>query len=160
MADGEGTPAPKNQRPRDRFGRPLAWDAQSQLILEDYDALPLDENHRLAQGYLARRESFSAHEAWESAWRQAKGTEDEEFFKGLSQIGAGYTHYLRGNPAGAITLLTRGTGRIRRYPDGHHGIAVSELAGAAERSIAQLRGLKRGAELPGIEWPAMEPHNP
>lgn len=158
MSAGDGTGTAKSERPRDRFGRPLPWDAESQLKLEDYDALPIEVNHRLAREYLRQRESFSAHEAWESAWRRAKGTDDEEFFKGLSQIGAGYTHYLRGNPAGAVTLLSRGTARIRAYPDGHHGIAVQEFAASAERTIAALRGIGRGDALPDIEWPGPALH--
>lgn len=153
---GRDVPSPKNERPRDEYGRPLPWGAESRLRLLDYDALPLEEDHRLACEYLNARESFSAHEAWESAWRHAKGTEDEEFFKGLSQIGAGYTHYLRGNPTGAVTLLERGRGRVLAYPDGHHGVSVRTLAEAAERTITALRGLKRGVVLPEIAWPRIE----
>lgn len=153
MAGAGTSPGPKNQRPRDRFGRPLAWGSASQLVLEDYDALPLAVNHQLAASYLSRHEAFSAHEAWEAAWRQTKGTPDEEFFKGLSQIGAGYTHYLRGNPVGAVTLLTRGASRVGAYPDGHWDVDIPGLSRSAERSIAALREVERGTVLPVIEWP-------
>src|SRR5256885_430275 len=108
---------PKPTRPRDELGRPLAWDATGTLHLENYDALPVEENHRLGIGHFDGRRFFPAHEAWETCWKQSKGTPDAEFFKGLSQIGAGYTHLLRGNLHGAHTLLRRGGGRVGRYGD-------------------------------------------
>ena len=75
--------------------RPLAWDETNLLHMEDYEALPLEENHRLGIENLNARRFFPAHEAWETAWKRSKGTPDEEFFKGLSQLGAGYVHHLR-----------------------------------------------------------------
>jgi predicted metal-dependent hydrolase len=60
-------------------------------------------------------------------WRQERGNDDEEFFKGLSQIGAGYTHFLRGNAHGARALLERGLGRIEPYRPRHRGVDVEAL---------------------------------
>ena len=74
-----------------------------------------------ARGGAARR-YFPAHEAWETAWKQARGTDDAEFFKGLSQMGAGYVHLLRGNAHGAITLHAPGVapgGALPRRPPRH-----------------------------------------
>jgi predicted metal-dependent hydrolase len=96
--------------------------------MADFDTQTLEENHRLGIEYFNGERFFPAHEAWETAWKQTKGTDDAEFFKGLSQLGAGYVHFQRGNPHGAHTLLRRGAGRIRRYPDGHHGIPTERLA--------------------------------
>src|SRR5207244_12658977 len=93
---------------RDRLGRPLAHDATNELELEDYDALSIDENHRLGVEHFDAGRFFPAHEAWETCWKQAKETDEAEFFKGLSQLGAGYVHFLRENPHGAHTLLRRG----------------------------------------------------
>ena len=104
---------PKPKRPRDELGRPLPHEAENKLHLEDYDSLSMEENHRLGIAHLNAGRFFPAHEAWETSWKQAKGTDDAEFFKGLSQLGAGYVHYLRGNPHGAHTLLRRGAKRIR-----------------------------------------------
>ena len=118
---------PKPKRPRDELGRPLAHEAENTLHLEDYDSLPLEENHRLGIGHFAARRFFPAHEAWETCWKQAKGTGDAEFFKGLSQLGAGYVHLLRGNPHGAFTLLRRGAGRILGYASPHAGVDVAAL---------------------------------
>jgi hypothetical protein len=118
----------KPERPRDRLGRPLPWDADSELQLEDFDSLGLDQNHELARAHARAGRWFPAHEAWETAWKQARDTEDAELFKGLSQMGAGYVHLFRGNPHGAATLLRRAARRIGGYEDGRRGIATTTLA--------------------------------
>ncbi len=96
--------------------------------MEDYDSLPLEENHRLGIEHFDAERFFPAHEAWETCWKQAKSTTDAEFFKGLSQLGAGYVHHLRGNPHGAHTLLRRGGRRVGGYPKGHRGIDAPGLS--------------------------------
>ncbi len=122
----------KPERPRDLLGRPLPWEAQNQLHLPDFDAMSLDENHLAGLRFVNERNWFGAHEAWETAWKQARGTGDEEFFKGLSQMGAGYVHLLRGNAHGARTLLRRGAGRVGAYPDPHRGVPTETLAAELE----------------------------
>jgi hypothetical protein len=144
-----GRPTPsrnKPERPRDRLGRPLDWDAENELVLEDYDGLPLVENHRLAREHVLAGRYFPAHEAWETAWKQARDTDDAEFFKGLSQMGAGYVHLLRGNAHGTETLLGRAESRIVRYPRGHHGIDTQALA---ERLRADAEAVRSGSLAPG-----------
>lgn len=128
----------KPERPRDRLGRPLPWDAQTQLHLPDFDAMTLEENHETGRRLVTEGNWFGAHEAWETAWKQARGTGDEEFFKGLSQMGAGYVHLLRGNAHGARTLLRRGAGRVGAYPDPHRGIATEALAAQLETLARQV----------------------
>ena len=119
---------PKAERPRDELGRPLSRGAESRMHLEDFDSLPVDENHRLAIAHFDAKRFFQAHEAWETCWKQTKGTGEAEFFKGLSQLGAGYVHLLRGNQHGAYTLLRRGAGRIEGYSSPHRGVDVRALA--------------------------------
>jgi len=136
----------KPRRPRDRLGRPQAWDAEDALELEDFDALPLEENHRLGREHLNAGRYFPAHEAWETAWKQARDTHDAEFFKGLSQLGAGYVHLLRGNAHGAMRLLRRGAGRIADYPAGHRGVDTIAAAAAAQ---ALAEAVERGDVRPG-----------
>jgi predicted metal-dependent hydrolase len=136
----------KPERPRDELGRPLAWGAENRLHLPDFDALGPDENHELARGFVRDANYFGAHEAWETAWKQARGSGDEEFYKGLSQMGAGYVHLLRGNRHGALTLLRRGARRLRGYPDPHHGIATGALAARLEQDAAAV---EEGALVPG-----------
>jgi uncharacterized protein len=151
-----GTPAAdrlKPERPRDELGRPQPWDSENRLEMPDFDRHSLEENHELGIRLFQEGRYFPAHEAWETAWKQARGTEDAEFFKGLSQLGAGYVHLLRGNRHGAMTLMRRAAGRIARYPDGHRGIAS---AAVAERALADAEAVERGGLRPG-EQAAVKP---
>lgn len=136
----------KPQRPRDLLGRPRPWDAENLLQMEDFDSLTLEQNHELGRRYTRERRFFPAHEAWETAWKQARGTDDAEFFKGLSQMGAGYVHLLRGNAHGTVTLLRRASSRVVRYPDGHRGIHTLALRDKLEADAARV---DRGALVPG-----------
>ena len=131
----------KPERPRDELGRPQPWEARNRLEMPDFDRNSLEENHRLGIRFFEEGKYFPAHEAWETAWKQARGTDDAEFFKGLSQLGAGYVHLLRGNRHGAFTLMRRAAGRIDRYPSGHHGIATTVVA---ERALADAEAVEKG----------------
>jgi len=144
-----GAPSPtrtKPERPRDRLGRPLDWDAMNELELEDFDSKSLRENHELARVYVREGRYFPAHEAWETAWKQARGTPDAEFYKGLSQLGAGYVHLLRGNAHGAKTLMRRASRRVGSYPDGHLGVATTAVHDKLE---ADADAVERGDLVPG-----------
>ncbi len=136
----------KPERPRDELGRPQPWDAENRLVLEDFDRLPLEENHRLAREHFNAGRFFPAHEAWETAWKQSRDTADAEFFKGLSQLGAGYVHLLRGNAHGAVMLLRRAASRIARYPAGHLGVDTQAVSSGAETAAAAV---ERGDLPPG-----------
>lgn len=136
----------KPERPRDGLGRPLPWGAEGDLELEDFDAMTLEENHELARRHARDGRWFPAHEAWETAWKQARGTTDAELFKGLSQMGAGYVHLLRGNAHGAATLLRRAARRIGSYEDGTRGISTRSLAA---RLTADAEAVESGRLEPG-----------
>jgi hypothetical protein len=144
----------KPERPRDELGRPQPWDAENRLVLEDFDELPMEENHELGRKHFNAGRYFPAHEAWETAWKQARKTDEAEFFKGLSQLGAGYVHLLRGNAHGAITLLRRAARRIREYPSGHRGVRTQLVSKAAEADAAAVEG---GELTPGPGAPAKPP---
>ena len=147
---------PKPERPRDELGRPLDWEAENLLHMEDYGALSIEENHRLGIRHLNAGRYFPAHEAWESAWRKAKDTDEEEFFKGLSQLGAGYTHLYRGNGHGAFTLLRRGAGRILTYQEAHRGVDVELLGQTALAQADQIEAAARDGEaLPELRPPVL-----
>jgi uncharacterized protein len=144
---------PKPERPRDELGRPLAWDATNELHMEDYEALPLEENHRLGIESLNARRFFPAHEAWEAAWKQAKQTDEAEFFKGLSQLGAGYVHLMRGNQHGAYTLLRRAAGRLMAYGDEHRGVPAERIAQALVVQADEIEAAERdGRTSPKIDF--------
>ena len=144
----------KPQRPRDELGRPLPWGEATRLTLPDFDAMSLADNDRAARRFLADHNFFGAHEAWETAWKQAKGTGEEELFKGLSQMGAGYVHLLRGNAHGAITLLRRGAFRIGSYPAGIRDI---DTTGVAAHLEADATAVEEGSLIPGQEAAANPP---
>jgi uncharacterized protein len=140
----------KPERPRDRLGRPLPWGEDGELDLEDFDALTLEENHELGRVHARAGRWFPAHEAWETAWKQARNTGEAEFFKGLSQMGAGYVHLLRGNAHGAATLLRRASSRIGGYPAGTRGVATDTLAA---RLVEDADAVEQGRLEPGEDAP-------
>jgi uncharacterized protein len=155
VRDDDRAPGEKTRRPRDELGRLLPWGEENRLRLEDFDALPIERNHRLGVEHFNAGRYFPSHEAWETCWKQARGTADEEFFKGLSQLGAGYTHWRRGNRHGALTLLRRGLGRIRPYGPRHQGIDVEALAAAAEQHAREFEAAEQEGELPAVVPPAL-----
>ncbi len=147
---------PKPRRARDELGRPLPWGEPGRLEMADFDTLSPQENHRLAIRYFDERRFFQAHEAWETCWKQSKATPDEEFFKGLSQLGAGYTHYLRGNPHGTFTLLRRAAGRIAAYQSPHRRVHTDALAATAfAQADAMERAFRAGRPAPPLEFPTI-----
>jgi hypothetical protein len=142
------------ERPRDELGRPQPWGSENRLHLEDFDHLPIEENHRLAREHFDAGRFFHAHEAWETAWKQARGTDDAELFKGLSQLGAGYVHLLRGNRHGAVQLLRRAASRIGRYPQGRLGVDTATVAAGAS---SEADAIERGDLVPGPKAPHSAP---
>ena len=145
---------PKPERARDELGRPLPFGETSRLEMEDFDSLSLERNHELGIGHFNAGRFFPAHEAWETAWKQAKGTPDAEFFKGLSQLGAGYVHLRRANAHGAFTLMRRAAGRIERYPSPHLGVDTAALAEAASRDADEVeRAEREGRPIPDVTPP-------
>jgi hypothetical protein len=137
----------KPERPRDELGRPQPWDTENRLHLEDFDSMSLEDNHRLAREHFNAGRFFPAHEGWETAWKQSRATDEAEFFKGLSQLGAGYVHLLRGNAHGAVRLLERAARRIRPYATGTRGVDTRTVADAAD---ADARAVQAGTLVPGI----------
>lgn len=98
----------------------------------------MERNHALACVAFDAGDYFPAHEAWETAWKQAKGTPDEELFKGLSQMGAGYTHLLRGNRHGAVTLLGRAAGRIDGATGDRWGLDTGAVAARCRKDAREV----------------------
>ena len=159
-ADGEAEALPpsspvKVERPRDRFGRPLAAGSTNRLDLPEFDTLSVDENHRLAIQFFNDAIFFGAHEAWETAWRASHGNPDEGFFKALAQLGAGYTHYQRNNPHGVSALLRRAADGLAAYPSPHRGLDVKSLVAALEADIARVGTRGRDDGVPPLEPPRL-----
>jgi uncharacterized protein len=145
-------PVPKPFRPRDEYGRPLRPGDQDRLALPNFDAMTLDEAHEAAIRYFDAGNYFAAHEAWETCWGLVKGTDVEEFFKGLAQLGAGYTHWMRCNPHGAVALLGRALERMTSRGPRYRGIDIEAFA----REVAEVREQARAAEASGSALPVLE----
>ncbi|MEX2446831.1 MAG: DUF309 domain-containing protein [Dehalococcoidia bacterium] len=144
-------PATKPVRPRDEYGRPLPRGSESRLDLPDFDAMDLDECHAEAIRFFDAGNYFGAHEAWETCWAKVRGTEDEEFFKGLAQLGAGYTHWMRGNAHGAAALLGRAHARIGLRGSPHRGIDIASFL----RHVEDLRATAHECDAHGRPLPPL-----
>jgi len=102
---------PKNARPRDGLGRPLARGAAGEAVMPDNLELPPAEAVRLAQQLIDDGRPFHAHEVLEATWKAAPA-DARALWKGLAQIAVGLTHARRGNARGAVTLLRRGASAV------------------------------------------------
>ena len=104
-----------NERPRDRLGRPLPWDAVGYPGIEPRPSIPSTEAVAEAHDYLEQGLPFHAHEVLEMRWRCCPGDE-RPLWRGLAQAAAGATHAARGNAIGAQRLIARGRESIAAYP--------------------------------------------
>jgi hypothetical protein len=146
--DRDAAGRPRNARPRDGLGRPLgrahgddgaapgAGGGGEPRIPDD---LVLDgaEAAALAGQLLAWGRPFHAHEVLEASWKTGPAAE-RELWQGLAQIAVGLTHAYRGNARGAVSLLRRGTQRVRSFrsavpdPDRPYGMDLAGFLAAAE----------------------------
>ena len=103
-----------SERPRDRLGRPLAWDAVGYPGVTQRAEIATDQAVAEARDYLARGLPFHAHEVLEMRWRCCP-EQERPLWRGLAQAAAGATHAARGNPVGAARLIARGRQTIVEY---------------------------------------------
>jgi hypothetical protein len=102
----------RNARPRDSLGRPLPRSAA-----DDGPRIPDDlvitaaEAASLGGRLLAEGQPFQAHEVFEAAWKSLPSP-DRDLWRGLAQVAVGLTHARRGNAAGAVALLRRGSANV------------------------------------------------
>jgi len=136
---------PRNARPRDGLGRPLDRAAEPGSAA---DPIPDDlvitgaEAAALADRLLRDGRPFHAHEVLEAAWKYGPATE-RDLWQGLAQIAVGLTHARRGNARGAVTLLRRGTQRIRTRPtpnggDQPYGMDIPAVLAAADDLASRI----------------------
>ena len=136
---------PRNARPRDGLGRPLDRAADPGSAA---DRIPDDlvitgaEAAALADRLLRDGRPFHAHEVLEAAWKYGPASE-RDLWQGLAQIAVGLTHARRGNARGAVTLLRRGTERIRTRPapdGGEHpyGMDIPAVLAAADDLTSRI----------------------
>lgn len=138
--DRDATGRARSARPRDALGRPLARGAAGAPVTGD-QALPPDGALAEAQRLLDGGQPFAAHEVLEAAWKAAPAPE-RDLWQGLAQLAVGLTHARRGNAAGAVALLRRGSGRLAGYPAaGPHDV---DVAGLAERAGELAAAIESG----------------
>ena len=126
--------------------------SDNKLELPDFDANTLERNHALAIEFFDAGNYFAAHEAWETCWGQAKGTADEEFFKGL-RAARRRLHALPPRQRARRAGTAPARGRSHRQPGGspHRGIDVRDFLHDI-RVAHQVAAIveKRGGELPPL----------
>jgi uncharacterized protein len=71
-------------------------------------------------------EFFTAHEAWETLWLEAREP-DKTFLQGLIQVTAAFHHLQHNNPVGAGGLLQAALRRLEAYPPVFGDICVTAL---------------------------------
>ena len=135
----------RNARPRDALGRPLPRGAAGVPRIPDDLVLAPTACLIEAQRLLDSGMPFHAHEVLEGTWKAAPERE-RDLWQGLAQLAVGFTHVLRGNAAGATTVLRRARQRIAGYAaDPPYGVDATGLVGWADRVLADL---ERGAADP------------
>ena len=128
----------RNGRPRDGLGRPLPRGAEGVPRVPDDLVLPPLPSLAEAQRLLDAGMPFHAHEVLEATWKAAPEPE-RELWQGLAQLAVGWTHLLRGNPAGATTLLQRARRRVGRYAASPpYGVDVAGLTAWCDEVLAAL----------------------
>jgi uncharacterized protein len=121
----------RNARPRDGLGRPLSFEEADAAVATMPDDLVLDgwAAARLSDELLRAGRPFHAHEVFEASWKSGPPAE-RELWQGLAQLAVGLTHAHRGNTRGAVTLLRRGSTRVRAYCGAARGAEAGTEAGA------------------------------
>ncbi|MEV0061132.1 DUF309 domain-containing protein [Nocardia sp. NPDC050718] len=105
----------RNDRPRDRLGRPLPPGSAGVARIPDDLELAPQQTLTFAQQLLDDGLAFNAHEVLEAAWKNGPVAE-RMLWQGLAQYAVGITHIQRGNAKGAGTLLRRASERLGAYP--------------------------------------------
>lgn len=145
----------RNARPRDGLGRPLPHGSEGVARVPDDLVLPPAPALAEAQRLLDAGLPFHAHEVLEGTWKAAPAAE-RDLWQGLAQLAVGLTHLLRGNAAGAATLLQRGRQRIAGYAaDPPYTIDVRGLIEWADGLLNDLsRGTTGQPRVPRLCYPS------
>ncbi|MEU3233186.1 DUF309 domain-containing protein [Nocardiopsis alba] len=141
----------QNQRPRDRYGRPMPHGSRGEVERVPDDAeFTVEEGLNEAQRLLDQGYAFTAHEVLEAVWKSSPEPE-RELWRGLAQTAVGVTHAQRGNRVGAARLLRRGAERVEPFgPNAPHGVDVAAVAGFA-RGLADDLDAGRATSGDGID---------
>ena len=92
------------------------------------------------------RRFFEAHEYFEFLWKHTP-PDERPFWKGLTQFAVALCHCQRGNPRGAIALLGRSAGLLRRYGSPYRGVNVQALLECGRTLARELAGNEQTDEI-------------
>jgi uncharacterized protein len=102
-----------------------------------------------------RGQFYEQHETLEAEWL-AERDPVRYLYQGILQIGVGFEHLRRGNPAGARALWQRGISYLEPFRGGCMNVDVDRLVAATERCLEELErvGIERfdRALIPRVEW--------
>ncbi|MFC4124178.1 DUF309 domain-containing protein [Nocardia rhizosphaerae] len=135
----------RNDRPRDRLGRPLPPGSAGVARIPDDLELGPQQTLAFAQQLLDDGLAFNAHEVLEAAWKNGPVAE-RMLWQGLAQYAVGITHLQRGNSKGAVTLLRRASGRLDDYPANAQQHEV-DRAGLIAHARILLAAVEAGATI-------------
>ncbi|MEV0547934.1 DUF309 domain-containing protein [Nocardia salmonicida] len=129
----------RNDRPRDRLGRPLPPGSAGVARIPDDLQLGPQQTLAFAQQLLDDGLAFNAHEVLEAAWKNGPVAE-RMLWQGLAQYAVGLTHIQRGNAKGAGTLLRRASERLESYPANaqQHDVDRAGLVAHAQELLVAL----------------------
>ncbi len=105
---------PGAERPRDRLGRPLPWDATGYPTVPIRADISAEDAIAEARAYLDEGLPFHAHEVLEMRWRCCP-PDERDLWRALAQAAAAVTHEARGNPVGAQRLHERASATLSTY---------------------------------------------
>jgi hypothetical protein len=127
---------PRQARPRDALGRPLAYGAAGVAPVPE-DPLPPEQAVRTARQLVREGRPFAAHEVLEARWKAGPQAE-RDLWQGLAQLCVGLTHSARGNHVGAARLVARGADRLAGYAGTGptYGLDLAEVVECARRAVA------------------------
>ena len=96
-----------------------------------------------------RGEYWEQHETLEVLWRAERDESMRDLYKGILQTGVGFYHITRRNYAGAVKVLGRGVGYLRRYAPWCQGVDVAQLIEESTQVLERLHalGARRIAEI-------------
>jgi len=149
--DRDASGRPRNARPRDELGRPLARSGKD-AATADAPALPPDRALEEAQRLLDAGRAFTAHEVLEAVWKSTTGSE-RALWRGLAQLAVGLTHAARGNDNGAKTLLRRGADTLEPVEGHPFGVPVDDLRRWA---LATAAGDETAGPMPALRSQAAD----
>ena len=88
-----------------------------------------------------RGEYWEQHETLEVLWRAERDESMRDLYKGILQVGVGFYHITRRNYAGAVKVLGRGVGYLRRYAPWCQGVDVAQLIEESTQVLERLHAL-------------------